>query len=518
MSSATVLGATSTYAYDADEWRVKKTTGGATTYYLRGLDGELLTEWKTPGPSGVTKDYIYAGSRLVSVISRTWNESSDYYGEIVQNGPTVTVDLMTPPGRDAKLTFDGIAGEFVTVQGSLTTGSLGCNWGLTILKADGTALPSPNGTYSWGCSYKFLQPIQLPATGTYTVKIDQYSASGVGIVDVNLYSFVHLTGTIAINGPAVTPNIIRPGQEAHYTFTGTQGQRVSAFITVNGNYNCGSFLAIQKPDGTPLISVPYETYACSVQLLGPVALPSTGQYTLVVDPTIWGTGTSTVTLYEVVDQTGTITLNGPAVPATIATPGQIAAFAFTGTAGQRVSMLGQVTSGSYGCGNFLQLLKPDDTLLWASSGGSCGSIFVEPAILPVPGTYKVVVNPSLNQTGTSSINAYDVAPDASASATVNDAGVQVSLTSPGQIANITFAGTQGQQVTLHFTGNTIGTTGGSPRFIVKKPDGSQLTSTWSGASAFDMALGTLGAPGIYTIVVDPQWTNVGSVTVQVTSP
>jgi hypothetical protein len=41
------------YEYDADGWRLKKLTPAGVTYYLRGLNGELLTEWTNPGPSGV---------------------------------------------------------------------------------------------------------------------------------------------------------------------------------------------------------------------------------------------------------------------------------------------------------------------------------------------------------------------------------------------------------------------------------------------------------------------------------
>jgi YD repeat-containing protein len=54
------------YEYDADGWRLKKVTPAGVTYYLRGLNGELLTEWTNPGPSGVIRDYIYAGSRLLT--------------------------------------------------------------------------------------------------------------------------------------------------------------------------------------------------------------------------------------------------------------------------------------------------------------------------------------------------------------------------------------------------------------------------------------------------------------------
>ncbi len=71
MASATVYGTTTTYAYDADDWRARKTSQGTTTFYLRGLGAELLTEWRDPGaPTGKARDYVYAGSRLIAVVIR----------------------------------------------------------------------------------------------------------------------------------------------------------------------------------------------------------------------------------------------------------------------------------------------------------------------------------------------------------------------------------------------------------------------------------------------------------------
>lgn len=67
MASATVGGTPTTFAYDADDWRVKKVAGSTTTYYLRGPSGQLLTEWATTGSTSAIRDYVYAGSRLITV-------------------------------------------------------------------------------------------------------------------------------------------------------------------------------------------------------------------------------------------------------------------------------------------------------------------------------------------------------------------------------------------------------------------------------------------------------------------
>ncbi len=73
MDVATVPGAVTRFTYDADDWRLKKSVdGGATTYYIRGPNGQLLTEWSITGAAATVRDYIYAGSRLLTVaVSQT---------------------------------------------------------------------------------------------------------------------------------------------------------------------------------------------------------------------------------------------------------------------------------------------------------------------------------------------------------------------------------------------------------------------------------------------------------------
>jgi YD repeat-containing protein len=72
METATVSGGLSTYKYDADEWRVTKTTpDGTKTYYLRGPNGQLLSELTvTAGGTESRREYIYAGARLIAVVER----------------------------------------------------------------------------------------------------------------------------------------------------------------------------------------------------------------------------------------------------------------------------------------------------------------------------------------------------------------------------------------------------------------------------------------------------------------
>lgn len=70
METSVGPGGSASYRYDADGWRAKKESGGSVSFFLRGLHGELLTELRDPNTAGAaTRDYIYAGSRLLAVIS-----------------------------------------------------------------------------------------------------------------------------------------------------------------------------------------------------------------------------------------------------------------------------------------------------------------------------------------------------------------------------------------------------------------------------------------------------------------
>src|SRR5262249_52306310 len=156
-----------------------------------------------------TRDYVYAGTRLVSVIKRAWTESpSDPYdyGAIVANGPTVNAILGTS-GRDLRLLFEAIAGERVSVYGSVAGGSLGCAWHLKILNPDGTVLTGADPA-TCGPS-AFIEPVTLPIAGTYSVVIDP-AGSGTGTIDVNLYDVVDFTAVITAGGPAVSAPVTVP--------------------------------------------------------------------------------------------------------------------------------------------------------------------------------------------------------------------------------------------------------------------------------------------------------------------
>ncbi|MGC4096706.1 MAG: hypothetical protein QM706_06285 [Nitrospira sp.] len=87
---------------------------------------------------------------------------------------------------------------------------------------------------------------------------------------------------------------------------------------------------------------PSETTGTSLD--PPTALPTTGTYAVIVNPSAQYTGNMTLTLST--DVTGTLTINAAATPVTISRAGQNARYTFSGTSGQQVTV--RITSNTLG--------------------------------------------------------------------------------------------------------------------------------------------------------------------------
>ena len=96
---------------------------------------------------------------------------------------------------------------------------------------------------------------------------------------------------------------------------------------------------------------------------------------------------------------------------------------------------------------------------------------------------------------------------------LNDPATPVSLTI-AQVAQLTFAGTQGQQVIVRLTGNTLGYT----TVTLKKPELTNLTVSATSGTNFNLSTQTLPTTGTYTVVIDSDGQATGGINVRVTSP
>src|SRR5437588_3750035 len=179
-----------------------------------------------------------------------------------------------------------------------------------------------------------------------------------------------VTGSITPGGSPLTVTISNANDNAYITFSGTANQRVSLNMTsVSISF---SYVSILKPDNSTLVSS--TAVFTSGKFINTVTLPTTGTYTIFIDPQGSSTGSMTLKLYDVpADVSGTITLGGSAVTATTTVPGQNAVYTWSGTQGDRVSM--NATNITLNSGyEIVSILKPDGSTL-AGSGATSTHYF-----------------------------------------------------------------------------------------------------------------------------------------------
>jgi YD repeat-containing protein len=493
--------------------------------YIKQPDGTTLASSNYISSGGAYIDVQtlpVAGTYTILVNPQTTNTGSvtltlydvpaDITGPITPGGAPLTITTTTP-GQNARLTFDGTAGQRISLKMSGVTLTGGNGYvDVYIKKPDGTILVSSAYISSGGA---FIDVQTLAVAGTYTILVDP-QGTNIGSVTLTLYDVPpDTTGPITPDGPAVTVTNTVPGQNEQLTFNGTTGQRVSlkiSGVTLTGG-NGYVDVYIKKPDGTTLVSSAYISSGGAY--IDVQALPVAGTYTILVDPQTTNTGSVTLTLYNVPnDITGAITPGGPAVTTTFVTPGQNAQLTFSGAAGQRVSLriTGVTLTGGNGYVD-VYIKKPDGTNLASSTYISSGGAYIDVQTLPVAGTYTVLVDPQGTNTGSVTLTLYDVPPDITGPITPGGAAVTVTNSVPGHNAQLTFTGSVNQRVSLRITNVTLTGGNGYVDVYIKKPDGTTLASSnfiSSGGAFIDIQ--TLPVAGTYTVLVDPQGTNTGSVT------
>jgi YD repeat-containing protein len=398
------------------------------------------------------------------------------------------------------LVFDATAGQRVSVQYSnITDGSRGFS------------LRSPDATFMipYQSGGTFLDSLIMPRDGTYTLT---FLPGSIGGRTVTLHSAADVMGTITPGGDPVPVTINTPGQNVRLTFSGTSGARVAVTVPA-GMTIAQADVSILKPDGTLLAPSIYadSTYG---GFLDAEALPVNGQYTVLLNPRDAYIGNATITLHDAADATGTISANGVAVPAPTTVPGQRARLAFTGTANQRVSLKisGATYPSGFSCGAVVSIRGVDDAALASHSCVIFTDAFIDTVTLLATGSHSVLVDPAANYTGTVNLTLYDVPEDASAVATINGGGVIVTTNTAGQNAQVTFAANGGEVVTISGTGSSMGCT--SVRLL--RPDSSEQASTSPCGATFTFSNQSLTTPGTYTVSINPNGMNKGSVTVAVT--
>jgi hypothetical protein len=423
--------------------------------------------------------------------------SSSY--TITADGTPLAVET-TAAGENARASFSGATGQRVSLDVTdVTIGTSGCcSMQVWIAKPDGTLLFKK--TYV-GTNGAFINTKTLPNNGTYKIFLDP-AGTAKGGATLKLYTVPDDLNTPATaDGSANLVDVDTPGQNAWLPFSATEGERIA--LELSGITMAGAKVSIKKPNGTNLLApVAVDDDGA---FLGPKTVPANGTYKVLVDPQSRSTGEATVRIHSVpANVTGTLVADDPAQDFTLASPGQNARLAFSGSEGDRVSL---DISGVTIPNAEVRLLKPSGAQL-ASLAVSPSEAFLDTKMLPVTGTYEVVVDPRGADTGDISLQLHDVPADATGPIAA-ETPLASALSVPGQNASYTFNGSAGNRVAVDVSGNSFD----SVKIAVKKPDGTFLipANTISLADGF-LDTKVLQVSGTYRVTVDPVDNATGSVT------
>jgi hypothetical protein len=428
------------------------------------------------------------------VTLKLYNVPPDASNTMTIDAPGSTVTT-TVPGQNAFFTFSGVAGHRLALSMTGVTISAGS---LTLKNPDDTVLKGPQ---AFATAPTFIDPIMLTQTGTYKLFLDP-KGKAKGSVTLSGYDVPTDTSAALTLGTPATGTTTVPGQRNTFTFTGTQNQRVSLSVLSS---DFSGTISLLSPDLSVLASTPVGPAG---GWLDTTVLPTAGTYTFVIDPSGAATGALSFTAYDVPgDQTQAITADGPPVTVTTTVPGQNAYLTFTGTIGQRITVLVSNVNGLNPAE--LNLLKPDNsTAIPGPVTVTSSGAWMQTTTLTANGQYKILLDPLQTNVGTADVNLFTVPADLSGSITPGTP-LTVTTTAPGQNATYTFNGVINTRVSLNLTGVTIE----DLKVRVVKPDGTNLIVKTVGTSGGFAEPAKLPVGGTYKVIVDPQSSFYGSVTV-----
>jgi len=412
-------------------------------------------------------------------------------GTIVIGGQPVNLTLGTA-GTEALFAFNGTAGQQVSLYVTNSTFPTADSQMIYLIPPGGNT-SNAIGTLGLSSSTGIMPSIHLPTTGTYTVFVVPYGTD-TGSMTLQLLGPIVVNG-LSIGGSPVTTPVNLPGQTYSAAFRGTAGQQIS--LSYTNLTSCNTFYAI-PPLGTISNAIASSSVCGPGTGFLPVILPSTDIYTIFIEPEGGSTGSMTLQLLQ--DQTGTLTLNGPAVPVSTIL-NQIADLSFTGTANQQVSL--SVSNSTYGetasnpyqpLGTSIQVLNSAGSNLNSFSfplGGGDSGAFSLPST-PSSGTY--IVQFAEGAAGSANVALYDATP-VTGNITVNGSAVGLN-TNPGQPLELSVSGTQqGQQLLVGISSSTYG----SVSYTVFEPGGTSIASGWIDGPSGSNSIPPLPSGGAYTL-------------------
>ncbi|HEX6872560.1 MAG TPA: hypothetical protein VF163_15795, partial [Micromonosporaceae bacterium] len=299
---------------------------------------------------------------------------------------------------------------------------------------------------------------------------------------------------------------VAAGGSARLTFPGTAGTRVYVLAdSATLPDQCG-VLALHAPDGTVLAG------GCLIGGKGQIdgtVLPTTGLYTIVVDPTGGAGGTVSLRVVSSVDRAGAITIDGPPVEVAVSQAGQTAVLTFDGRANQKVFIDVPNSTFPDQCG--MPVLKgPDGTLAGGCIIGSKG--FIDGTVLTSSGPHTIVFDPAETGTGKATVRLIRVTDQASTIALGGEATATVAQ--PGGVARLSFSVATATTVKIEVLSSTLPDQCGLPTLAGADGRGIATGCVINGTGGVNS---TLLQPGQFTVEINPAERGVGQLRIRLTT-
>ena len=397
------------------------------------------------------------------------------------------------------------------------TGSLtitGTNFDTTLAN-DRVMLNGLNGAVTNATATSLtVQVPQVASSGhvSVTTLAGSQTSSGDFFVPPVGYSSSNIQTTARVTvGGSLPLSFPTGGKFSLLVFDGTPGHRVGA--TFGGVTVSNATAAMYDPNGARGASA-----FLSDGYIETGTIASSSSYTLLVEAPSGATGNATVTLTDIVDPTATITADGSPVTISTTTAGQNGRVMFSAVAGQRIALLATnpvVNNGqSFFCDMNINIAKPNSSILFGAPVCAETGAFIDTTVLPVGGTYTILIDLANIATGSLTLNLYTVPADYTGTITAGGSSVTATTTVPGQNGSLTFNGTTGQRISLLGTDSTYG---GTPftcdvTVTILKPDTSALAPATCMEAGGYIDATTLPADGVYRIQIDPYTSSTGSLT------
>ncbi|MFE4177251.1 RHS repeat-associated core domain-containing protein [Streptomyces sp. NPDC056909] len=484
------LGAMATGFGTGTRVEIHKPDAGLLDYFLVP-DGDQ-DEWDSDAlPATGTYTIVVNPSSAIGTGKLTMTLSRpSAFAALSTTGTPVSAGV-TRIGQNAESTFQAQAGARLAL--GVTANTFTQYVDVTVIAPSGaTVVDGVNVTA--GASTSIPVPA-VPETGAYQVILDpNKGAVGTLVLTLSAEAQVSLTA----DGTETQVTADRAGQRVSATFTAPDTAALGVAVTANSIPESTEIRLVGPAGGTGTLVGRVSSKASAAYDL-PDLTPGTA-YSLVLEPAKAATGTLTLWLSTSL-QVGTLSTGTPSLTGTITRPGQQLEFLVDAVAGYGAAVVFSDTT----------LTKTSPLIHRAPTGdeaniGSLGKAMLDADLLAplTAGTHRVFVRPGEPVTG---LTKATLVPDADGGVlATNGTRKSVTITTAGQNGHYTFAGTQGQKLTLG-----LDTPPGTWSLSVYGPDGKWLVNKRSmTTTALTYALPTLPADGAYTLSVNPTALRTGA--------